>query len=81
MAPISASCTMVRRWPRCSGVSRTISTSGRRSFRVTSPARVSRELVTPVAISLIVRTEQGAMIIPRVGNEPEATGAPTSPTL
>src|SRR6185437_7060914 len=41
-------------------------------------ARVSSDEVTPLAISLIVRTEQGAMIMPRVGNEPEAIGAPTS---
>ncbi len=31
-----------------------------------------------MAISLIVLTEHGAMIMPRVGNEPEAIGAPTS---
>ena len=69
---------MVRRWPRCSGVSRTISTSGRRSFSMTSAARVSRVEVTPVAISLMVRTEQGATIMPSVRNEPEAMEAPTS---
>ena len=33
-----------------------------------------------MAISLMVRTEQGATIMPRVGNEPEAIAAPTSPT-
>ncbi len=80
MAPISASFTMVRRCPRCSGVSRTISTSGLRSLRVTSAARVSNEEVTPVAISLMVRIEQGATIMPRVEKDPEATEAPMSPT-
>lgn len=33
-----------------------------------------------MAISLIVRTEQGAMTIPRVRNEPEAMAAPMSLT-
>ncbi len=69
---------MVRRCPRWNGVSRTISTSGRRSFRVTSAARVSRVEVTPVAISDMVRTEQGATIMPRVRNEPDAMAAPIS---
>jgi hypothetical protein len=64
IAPISASCTSVRRWPRCSGVSRTTRISGRRSFNVTSAARVRRLDVTPVAISDMVRTEQGATIMP-----------------
>ena len=50
MAPISVACAMLRRWPRCNGVSRTISTSRRRSFNTTSAARVSRLAVTPVAI-------------------------------
>ena len=81
VAPISARAVMVRRWPRWNGVSRTISTSGRRSFSVTSAARVSRVEVTPVAISLIVLIEQGATIMPRVRNEPEAIVAPTSPSL
>ena len=69
---------MVRRCPRCSGVSRTISTSGRRSFRVTSAARVSRVEVTPVAISAMVRTEQGATIMPRVRKLPLETEAARS---
>ena len=55
---------MVRRCPVCSGVSRTISTSRRRSFSVTSAARVSSVEVTPLAISDIERIEQGATIIP-----------------
>ena len=38
--PSRRAATMVRRCPRCSGVSRTISTSVRRSFSVTSAARV-----------------------------------------
>ena len=66
IAPISANCASVRRCPRCSGVSRTSRISGRRSFSVTSAARVRRLVVTPVAISDIVRTEQGATIMPSV---------------
>ena len=42
-------------------------------------ARVIRLAVTPVAISLMVRTEQGAISMPRLLNEPEAMAAPTSP--
>ena len=80
MAPISASAVMVRRCPRCSGVSRTINTSGRRSFSITSAARVSRLVVTPVAISLMVRTLQGATIIPLVLKLPLAMGAAMSVT-
>ena len=36
--------------------------------------------MAPVAISDIVRTEQGAIIMPRVRNEPLLIDAPTSPT-
>ena len=50
----------------------------RRSLRTTSAARVSAEDVVPVAISAMVRIEQGATIMPRVRNEPEAIAAPTS---
>ena len=78
IAPISASATRLRKWPRCSGVSRTIRISGRRSFSVTSAARVSSEVVTPVAISLMLRTEQGATIMPAVLKLPLAMGAPIS---
>ena len=62
----------------CKGVSRTISTSLRRSFSVTSAARVSRFEVTPVAISDIERMEQGATIMPEVRNEPLEIGAAMS---
>jgi hypothetical protein len=67
-APISDSAVMVRRCPVCSGVSRTMSTSRRRSLSTTSAARVSSVDVTPVAISDMVRIEQGA-IKHAVGNE------------
>ncbi len=53
--------------------------SGRRSFSVTSAARVRRPVVTPVAISDQLRTEQGATIIPWVLKVPDAIGAPISP--
>ena len=68
--PISESAVMLRRWPVWSGVSRTSKTSFRRSFRVTSAARVNNVVVTPDEISDIERTEQGATIIPIVRNEP-----------
>jgi len=45
---------------------------------VTSAARVSSDEVTPEAISPTLRIEAGAMSIPRVRNEPEDNGAPTS---
>ena len=35
---------------------------------------------TPVAISLMVRIEQGATIMPMVGNEPDEIDAPMSAT-
>ena len=78
IAPISDSASMVRRWPVCSGVSRTISTSRRRSFSTTSAARVSSVEVTPVAISDIERIEQGATIMPSVRYEPLEMAAPMS---
>jgi hypothetical protein len=53
-------------------------TSGRRSFKVTSAARVSKLEVVPCAISDMLRIEHGAMIMPRVLNEPEASGAAMS---
>ena len=71
---------MVRRWPPCSGVSRTASTSRRFSFSTTSAARDNSDEVTPVAISLMVRIEQGATIMPMVGNEPDEIAAPISLT-
>ena len=71
---------MARAWTRETGVSRSMSTRRRRSFSITSAARVSRFEVTPVAISDMVRTEQGEITMPRVRNEPEAMAAPTSAT-
>ena len=81
IAPISVKETMVRRCPRWKGVSRTIKTRRRRSLSTTSAARVKRVEVTPAPISDIVRTEQGATIMPRVWNDPDAMEAPTSPIL
>ena len=78
IAPSSARCNRLRKCPACSGVSRTISTSRRRSFSITSAARVSRFEVTPVAISDMLRIEHGATIMPRVLNEPLASAAPRS---
>ena len=68
----------MRRWPVCSGVSRIASTSRRRSLSTTSAARLISEPVTPVAISLMVRMEHGAMTMPSVGNEPDEIDAPMS---
>ena len=80
IAPISASASMVRRWTACSGVSRTISTSRRRSFSTTSAARVSRLELTPLAISPRLRIEHGATIMPMVRNEPLEIAAARSST-
>ena len=77
-APISEAATMLRRCPVCSGVSRTISTSRRRSFSTTSAARVSRDEVVPIAISDKERIEHGATIMPSVGYEPLEIAAPMS---
>ena len=54
IAPISASAVIDRRCPRCSGDSRTISTSRRRSLRTTSAARTIRFELIPAAIDDIV---------------------------
>ena len=79
MPPISVTASMLLMWPACSGVSRNIRTTRRRSFRQTSAARATRLDVTPVAISLKVRTEQGATIMPIVWNEPLEIAAAMSP--
>ena len=54
IAPISASVVRFRRCPRCSGVSRIIRISLRRSFKPTSAARTSRFELMPVAIADMV---------------------------
>ena len=76
MAPSSVAVTMARRCPRCSGASRAIKTSRRRSLRTTSAARVTSEDVTPEAISDRLRIEQGAITMPMVLNEPLEIVAP-----
>ena len=78
MAPISVKANIFFKCPECSGVSRTIQTSRRRSFRMTSAALEIYVSVTPVAISARVFTEHGAIIIPIVLNDPEASDAPIS---
>ena len=69
-APMLVTFNMFCRCPACSGVSRTISTSRRRSFSTTSAARDSSDEVTPVAISDSERIEHGATSIPRVWKLP-----------
>ncbi len=69
---------MLRMWPVVSGVSRSISTRRRRSFSTTSAARARRLVVTPLAISARVFTEQGATTMPNVLKEPEEIGAAMS---
>ena len=76
IAPASVTLAMVRIWPRCRGVSRSIRTNLRRSFSITSAARARSDVVSPVAISDIDLTEQGATIIPSQWNDPDATLAP-----
>ena len=78
MAPISVTAAMARRWPRCSGVSRTISTRRRRSFSTTSAALVSSDELMQVAISPKLRIEHGATTMPMVRNEPLEIAAPIS---
>ena len=78
MAPHSVTVSMLRRWIACKGVSRTNSTSLRLSFSTTSAARVSKLVVTPLAISARVRTEQGKTTMPMVRNDPLAIAAPIS---
>ncbi|MOA24861.1 hypothetical protein D3C78_1455590 [compost metagenome] len=62
------------------GVSRTISTRRRRSFKVTSAARVMRLSDRPWATAASVRIEQGTITMPAVWNAPLASVAPTSRT-
>ncbi len=78
IAPISVAASMFFKCPACSGVSRTMRTRRRRSFKVTSAAREIRVVVTPVAISARVFTEQGATIMPIAWNEPLEIGAARS---
>jgi hypothetical protein len=70
---------MLRRWARLNGVSRTISTRRRRSFSVTSAARVSRLSPKPCAMAASVFIEHGATTMAAVSKLPLATQAPTSP--
>jgi len=78
IAPISVSASMLRRCPKCRGVSRTMSISLRRSFKQTSAARIRRLELSPAAIADILCTEQGAITIPPVGNDPLANRLPMS---
>jgi len=63
VAPASAAAVMLRRWIRLNGVSRTHSTSLRRSFNVTSAARSIRLDAKPWAMRASVPMEQGSTII------------------
>ncbi|GJD04094.1 hypothetical protein ColKHC_12919 [Colletotrichum higginsianum] len=78
MAPALVTSTMFRRWISLKGVSRTESTSLRRSFRHTSAARVTRSSHTPALMAASVRTEHGATIMPSTRYEPLAIGAARS---
>jgi len=79
MPPISVTDVMLRRWARLNGVSRTISNSVRRSFSVTSAARVTRLSDRPCATAANVFIEQGATTIAAAWKLPLATQAPMSP--
>lgn len=81
VAPADARRAMFSSCSWWSGVSRTISTSVLRSFSITSAARDIRLEVTPLAISDMVRMEQGAIIIPSARNEPLAQDAEMSSNL
>lgn len=77
--PISVTRFILSKWARFSGVSRTISTSRRLSFKTTSAARVKRLSPKPCATEASVRIEQGATSIPSVLNVPLAMHAPILP--
>ena len=81
MPPISVTAVMLRKCARLNGVSRTISTSRRRSFSVTSAARVNRLSDRPWATAASVFIEQGVTTIAWVANDPLAMAAPTSAGL
>ena len=66
---------MFSRWIAESGVSRGTSTSGRRSFSMTSAARSIRLSARPPAIAPSVPMLQGQTTIASPGFEPDATGA------
>ena len=63
MPPISVMLVMLRKCARFSGVSRTIRIRRRRSFSMTSAARVMRLSDRPCATAASVRMEQGATTI------------------
>ena len=77
---MSESVSMFRRWIALNGVSRTTSTSRRRSFSTTSAARQTRLWLKPFAIADSVFMLHGAITIPRVRNEPLDTAAAWSPS-
>ena len=74
-APARASFSMFSRWIAESGVSRGTSTSGRRSFSITSAARSIRLSARPPAIAPSVPIVHGQIAIASAALEPEATGA------
>ena len=69
---------MFSRWITLRGDSRVTSTSRRRSFRVTSAARVRRLSENPPAIEASVFIEQGTTAMPKVLKEPPEMGAARS---
>src|SRR5471030_1368101 len=78
MPPISVTAVILRRCARLNGVSRTISTSLRRSLSTTSAARAIKLSDRPCATDASVFIEHGATIIPSDWNEPLAMAAPIS---
>jgi len=75
IAPARLSASMFSRWIVESGVSRGTSTSGRRSFSITSAARSIRLSARPCAIAPSVPTVHGQIAIASAGFEPDAIGA------
>ena len=66
---------MFSRWISDSGVSRTTSTSLRRSFSITSAARPIRSSEMPCAMRARPPVEQGMTTMASQPAEPEANGA------
>src|SRR4029453_12554513 len=77
-APISASAVSTRRWPRCSGLSRTTRMSCRPSLSVTSAARAIRVSAAQWATAAADLMLHGTITMPSVLNAPEAIAGPMS---
>ncbi|CAM5234309.1 hypothetical protein SVIOM342S_07230 [Streptomyces violaceorubidus] len=81
LAPASSSVTRCRSVRPSSGVSRTATTSVRRSLRVTLAVRWSRSFDSPRATPATQAVDAGTISMPFVGYDPEDGPAARSPAL